>query len=117
MGRSGWIPTPRHPALDVPERVATLVRMASSLPDELVSQLVDPETHEPVDRATDRELQSLREALARGRARRHDGGAPPDEFEAAFLTEGGDRAYLVVDGIPNFLVNERIDLDPPLERE
>jgi uncharacterized protein YbaR (Trm112 family) len=84
------------------------------LPEELLRNLVDPETHEPVRVATEDELEDLREALRSGRARQHDGNRHPTHFEAAFLSYGGDRAFLVVDGIPNFLVEERIDIDPPL---
>ena len=77
---------------------------------DLLAILADPETHEPVSLATDPELDSLREAIRAGRARRKDGGAIPDKLDGAFLSQGGKVAYLVVDGIPNFLIEERLEI-------
>jgi len=70
---------------------------------------VCPETHAPVRRATDEELVALREALGSGKAKRRDGGEVP-EFEGAWMREDGDVAYLVIEGIPNFLVDERLEI-------
>jgi len=75
---------------------------------------VDPETHEPLRLATEAELSLLREALAAGRARRADGLAAPEAFEGAHLNESRARAYLIFEGVPNFIVSERIELDGPL---
>ena len=77
-------------------------------------QFVDPETHEKVTRATDIQLESLRKAIQSGHAKRVDGADIPN-FEGAFLTPKGDRAYLIIDGIPNFLLHERIELRSPLK--
>lgn len=79
----------------------------------LLSLLADPETHAPLTPASEAELAALRAAVAAGRARRRDGRAIP-AFDAAFL--GADRraAYLVEDGIPNFVIDERVELDQPL---
>ncbi|MAT27091.1 MAG: hypothetical protein CMN29_19430 [Sandaracinus sp.] len=73
---------------------------------------VDPETHEPVVKADEPTLAKLREAVAAGQARRPDGEPVPAEFDGAYLTEDGRRAYLVLEGIPNFLVEERLELSP-----
>lgn len=81
--------------------------------DELVSLLADPETHAPLTAASEADLALLRAAIARGAARRRDGGAVPT-FEAAFLTADRKVAYLVEGGIPNFVVDERIELDRAL---
>ncbi|MEM9070832.1 MAG: hypothetical protein AAGE52_20150 [Myxococcota bacterium] len=70
---------------------------------------VDPETHAPVARADEEALATLRKAIAEGRAKRADGGEIP-AFEGAYLTSDGTRAYLIVEGIPNFLLEERIEL-------
>lgn len=83
------------------------------LSPDLLAILADPETHQPVSLATDAELGSLREAVKAGRAKRKDGGAIPEHFEGAFLSQGGKVAYLVVDGIPNFLIEERLELAQP----
>jgi len=82
------------------------------LSPDLLAILADPETHQPVTLATDAEIEGLKEAIRAGRARRKDGGAIPDQFDGAFLSQGGKVAYLVVDGIPNFLIDERLELHP-----
>ncbi|MFW6052062.1 MAG: hypothetical protein ACODAU_12870 [Myxococcota bacterium] len=84
-------------------------------PEELLGSLVDPDTHRPLRRATDRELERLRDRVRRGAARRRDGGDVPGSFEGAFLTEDGGAAYLVVEGIPSFLIDERLELDEPMD--
>ena len=80
------------------------------LSPDLLAILADPETHQPVSLASDSELASLRDAIKVGRVRRKDGGAIPAQFEGAFLSQGGKVAYLVVDGIPNFLIEERLEI-------
>jgi uncharacterized protein YbaR (Trm112 family) len=75
---------------------------------------VDPETHDPLVLADAPTLQKLRESLAAGSARRIDGAAAPD-FDGAYVTRDGRRAHLVIEGIPTFLVEARIALDPPIE--
>lgn len=82
------------------------------LSPDLLAILADPETHQPVSLASDTELASLREAIRAGRARRKDGGATPEAFDGAFLSQGGKVAYLVIDGIPNFLIEERLEITP-----
>lgn len=74
---------------------------------------VDPETHEPLVLADAPTLQKLRDHLAAGAARRVDGAAVPS-FDGAYVTRDGHRAHIVIDGIPTFLVEARIALDPPI---
>lgn len=81
--------------------------------DDLLPLLADPETHAPLTRASDAELAELRNAVAEKRARRRDRGGVPS-FDAAFLTADRKIAYLVEDGVPNFVIDERIELDHPL---
>lgn len=88
--------------------------MAAPIDSELLEVLADPETHEPVALATDAQLSALRDALTAGKAKRHDGQALPASVEAALLSQGGKVAYLIADGIPNFLVDERLELDEAL---
>ncbi|MBX3245971.1 MAG: hypothetical protein KF901_02175 [Myxococcales bacterium] len=78
---------------------------------------VDPETHEPLHLADADTLERVRVAASSGRARRADGGALPARFDGAYLTRSGRRAYLVIEGIPHFLVDERLDLEPPVVPE
>lgn len=82
------------------------------LSPDLLAVLADPETHQPVTLANEGELERLQEAIRAGRARRKDGGAIPEHFDGAFLSQGGKVAYLVVDGIPNFLIEERLEIAP-----
>ena len=81
--------------------------------DDLLPLLADPETHAPLTRASDAELAKLRTAIAEKRARRRDGNEVPS-FEAAFLTADRKVAYLVEDGIPNFVIDERLELEHSL---
>lgn len=89
--------------------------MAYEAPAELLEILVDPEKKGPVRLATDKELSSLRDAVGNGKAKRRDGKPAADNFEAAFLCQEGAVAYVVEEGIPVFLIDERLELDPPLE--
>jgi uncharacterized protein YbaR (Trm112 family) len=76
---------------------------------ELLSLLVDPEDHGPLERATEAALEELRAAIAEGRARRRN-GAPIGAFEGAFLARGRSVAYLIEDGVPNFVIDERVEI-------
>jgi len=75
-----------------------------------VKNLVDPDTRKPLVYADAKLLAKLRASIASGRLTRKDGEPPPTEFEGAFLSKDHHHAYLVIDGIPNFLIDERIDL-------
>jgi uncharacterized protein YbaR (Trm112 family) len=89
--------------------------MSYEAPAELLELLADPETKGPLRLANDEELKRLRAAVAAGGASRRDGKPPKGEFEAAFLAQEGAVAYVVEDGIPIFLIDERLELAPPLE--
>ena len=89
--------------------------MGYEAPPELLEILADPETKGPVRLATEAELTRLRQAVESGRATRHDGKAPSTTFEAAFFAQDGAVAYVVEDGIPVFLIDERLELSPRLE--
>lgn len=86
-------------------------------PKELLEILADPETKGPVRLASESELQTLREAVTAGRAKRHDGKEAITTFDGAFLSQQGAVAYIVDEGIPVFLIDERLDISPPLELE
>lgn len=81
--------------------------------DDLLSLLADPETHGALVRATAPELDALRAAIAEGRARRRD-GAPVPAFEGAYLRADRRVAYLVEEGVPDFVIEERVELERPL---
>jgi uncharacterized protein YbaR (Trm112 family) len=80
------------------------------LAPDLLALLADPETHEGLTLANERELSALREAIRAGKARRRDGKPPAESFEGALLSQGRRVAYLIDAGIPNLLIDERLEL-------
>jgi hypothetical protein len=80
----------------------------------LDAMLRDPETREPMRRATQDELEAIAWAMREGRARRHDGGELPASIPGAYVSGGGRWVYADADGFPSLLVDERIELDEPL---
>jgi uncharacterized protein len=80
------------------------------LAPDLLALLADPETHEPLTLASDGQLSALRDAVRAGKARRHDGKPPAESFEGALLSQGGRVAYVIEGGIPNLLIDERLEL-------
>jgi uncharacterized protein YbaR (Trm112 family) len=81
--------------------------------NDLLDLLADPETHEPLAVATSDEVSALKSAIQQGKARRRDGKAPA-EFDGALLSQGKKVAYLIAGGIPNLLVDERLELSASL---
>jgi uncharacterized protein YbaR (Trm112 family) len=84
------------------------------LASDLLALLADPETHEALSLASDAELSLLRQAIQQGQARRRDGKPAGLAFEAALFTQGRRVAYLVEGGIPNLLIDERLELSSAL---
>jgi uncharacterized protein YbaR (Trm112 family) len=82
------------------------------LAPDLLALLADPETHESLALASEGELTRLREAVAKGAARRRDGKPVSASFEGALFSQGGKVAYLIDAGIPNLLIEERLELSP-----
>ncbi|HEX6243186.1 MAG TPA: hypothetical protein VFZ61_19870 [Polyangiales bacterium] len=84
------------------------------LASDLLALLADPETHEALTLASDSDLALLRQAIEQGKARRRDGKPAGLGFEGALLTQGRRVAYLVEGGIPNLLMDERLELPTAL---
>ena len=78
--------------------------------DELLGILVCPENHQPLRRADADLLGPLNERIRAGGVKNHQGGAVEKEIEEGLVREDGKCLYLVDDGIPNMLIDERIDL-------
>src|SRR5262245_51792466 len=98
-------PAPAAPRLDsAPDRTTLRAMAPFSASPELLERLCDPLTREPVRLASDAELAALRDAIAAGKARRRGGGDLPAGIEGAFLSDGGKRAYPIVDGLPYMLI-------------
>ncbi len=83
---------------------------SASLLDQL---LVDPETHEPVTRATQDQLEALAWALREGRARRRRGELP-HRVDGGYVSRDGRWVYPDAEGLPSLLLEERIELDEPI---
>ena len=86
----------------------------NQLAPDLLALLADPETHEGLTLASDGELSALREAIRAGQARRRDGEPPSQSFDGALLSQGRRVAYLIDAGIPNLLIDERLELSSAL---
>ena len=86
----------------------------SILSPELLELLADPETHEALTLASESDLSLLRTAIQDGRATRRGGQPAEATFEGALLSQGGRVAYLIQAGIPNLLVEERLELSQAL---
>ncbi|HEY6877553.1 MAG TPA: hypothetical protein VI299_06015 [Polyangiales bacterium] len=86
----------------------------STLTPELLALLADPETHEPLSLADESELARLREAVQDGNARRRSGQPIQADFDGALLSQGRRVAYLIAGGIPNLLIDERLELGQAL---
>ena len=82
----------------------------AAIAKDLLDLLACPETHQPLALASDAEFSALKQALEQGKAKRRDGKAPHAGFEAALLTPDKRGAYLIEDGIPNLLIDERLEL-------
>lgn len=76
----------------------------------LLPLLADPETKAPLVIATGEELETLRAAITAGRVRRRN-GAPIETVDGAYLRADRKVAYLVESGIPNFVIEERVELE------
>jgi uncharacterized protein YbaR (Trm112 family) len=86
----------------------------AAIAQDLLALLADPETHEGFALASSSELAALKQALADGRGRRRNGSAVSPELDGALLSQGRRVAYLIEAGIPNLLIDERVELDAPL---
>ncbi|MHC4550065.1 MAG: Trm112 family protein [Planctomycetota bacterium] len=77
---------------------------------ELLEILVCPETHQPVKPADAELLRGLNERIKAGALKNHQGDAVGKPIEEGLVREDGKCLYPIEDGIPNMLIDERIDL-------
>lgn len=82
----------------------------STIAPALLELLADPETHEPLSLASEEELAKLREAVLAGRVSRRGSTQVETPIEGALLSPHKRVAYLIEDGIPNLLIDERLEL-------
>jgi len=81
-----------------------------SLDPEILAVLVCPESHGPVKQAEQSLLDEVNTRIAAGDVKTHAGEAVSSPVKEALVREDGKCLYRVDDGIPNLLVDERIDL-------
>jgi uncharacterized protein YbaR (Trm112 family) len=86
----------------------------AAIANDLLELLADPETHQPLTLASDSELAALKRAVEQGKAKRHDGKGLALGFDAALLCQDKRVAYLIEGGIPNLLIDERLELTEAL---
>lgn len=86
----------------------------TALAPNLLDLLADPETHEPLALANESEVSALKSAIESGKAKRKNGQGAPLAFEGALLSQGRRVAYLIEGGIPNLLIDERVELSEAL---
>jgi len=77
---------------------------------ELLSILVCPETHQPVKPADAALLARLNERIRAGTMKNRQGDGMTKPIEEALVREDGKCLYVVEDGIPNMLIDERVEL-------
>ncbi len=86
----------------------------AAIASDLLELLACPETHQPLTLASDAELLALKRSIEVGKARRRDGASLATGVEAALLTQDKRVAYLIEAGIPNLLIDERLELSEAL---
>ncbi|MDH3591237.1 MAG: hypothetical protein OER88_05125, partial [Planctomycetota bacterium] len=69
-----------------------------------------PETHQKVKPADADTLTTLNNRIKTGALKNHQGDAVTRPIEAGLMREDGGCVYLIEDGIPNMLIEERVDL-------
>jgi len=77
---------------------------------ELLDILVCPETHQPVKMADDALVESINARIKAGGMKNHQGEALSAAISEALVREDAKCVYIIDDGIPNMLIDERIDL-------
>lgn len=80
------------------------------LDPKMLARVVCPETHQPVALASDELVARLNLASTEGSLKNHAGHMVNGAIEQALVRQDGKCAYLVMDGVPSLLVDERIDL-------
>ncbi len=77
---------------------------------ELLSILVCPETHQKVSMAGEDLLKDLNTKIKAGTLKNRQGDTVGKSIDEALLRDDGKCAYIIDEGIPNMLIDERVDL-------
>ena len=81
-----------------------------SIDPELLSILVCPESHQPVSLAGEDLLKDLNARVKAGTLKNRQGEAVGKPIDEALVREDGKCVYIIDEGIPNMLIDERVDL-------
>jgi len=77
---------------------------------ELLEILLCPESHQPVRVAEASLLATLNQRIKSQTLRNRQGDVVSKPIDEALVREDGKCLYIIDDGIPNMLIDERIDL-------
>ena len=77
---------------------------------ELLEILVCPETHQPLAEADADTLKRINERIKAGAVKNRQGDAVKEPVSEGLVRKDGKCLYVIDDGIPNMLIDERIDL-------
>ena len=77
---------------------------------ELLDILVCPESHQPVKMADADLIATVNGRIKAGGQKNHQGTVLSDAIAEGLVREDGKCLYIIDDGIPNMLIDERIDL-------
>ncbi len=81
-----------------------------AIDSELLSILVCPETHQKVSMAGEDLIKDLNAKVKAGTLKNRQGDVVGKSIDEALVREDGKCAYIIDDGIPNMLIDERLDL-------
>lgn len=81
-----------------------------AIDQELLEILVCPETHQPIKLADEALLSTLNGQIKAKTLKNRQGQMVEAELSEALVRDDGKCVYLVDDGIPNMLIDERVDL-------
>lgn len=81
-----------------------------SLDPQMLGRVVCPETHQPLKSAPADLVARFRQAAATGSLKTRGGNMVHGAIDDALIRDDGKCAFLVVDGVPNLLTDERVDL-------
>ncbi len=85
--------------------------MSDVISPDLLAHLVCPETRQSLALAEAGLLESLRSRQTRGELMNREGSRVAGVIDGALIREDGSVAYLILDGIPDLLVEESVAVE------
>lgn len=84
--------------------------MTTQLDSHMLARLVCPETHQALTLSSPELVAKLNQASTAGSLKTHTGQMIHGAIEHVLVRDDGKCAYVVIDGVPNLLAEDRIDL-------